>query len=250
LTAVLAAAAEPSAVEAYVVVALIGAVVGAGEIIVRYKDNPVGALCSRPALAYVGLNVASTLAALFFIRAFNAAFGVSGDAKKAWTQILVGGFGATTFFRSAIFLTRHGDTNIGPSALLEAGLAVADRGIDRRRAKARAAVARDLPRMAFEDVHLELVSYCFALMQNVGQEEQAEFARDTVTPLRMSPVNDMAKARALALALMNIVGEDVLVDAVKTVTEPRAAEAAKAKGGAGGAAADAGGEGPLAPAAP
>ena len=208
-----------AAVEDYVVVALIGAAVAAGELTTRYRDAPLRALRSRPALTYIAFNVLATVFALALIRVFGVRFGLEPGSKLRWTQVLIAGFGAMTFFRTSFLVTRIGeqDVGIGPSALLQAGLSVADRGVDRRRARARAeAVRKAMAGVGFEDVYDALPAYCFALMQGVSREEQQDFADRVVAPLKASTMADSAKAFALGLALMNVVGEEVLVAAVET----------------------------------
>jgi len=48
----------------YVAAALLGGLVGAGELSSRYRDAPGRALYTRPALFYILLNIAVSVAAL------------------------------------------------------------------------------------------------------------------------------------------------------------------------------------------
>jgi hypothetical protein len=204
----------------YSVVALIGAAVAAGELITRYRDAPIRALRSRPAVVYIALNVLATTSALALIRLFDVRFGLEPGDELRWTRVLVAGFGAMTILRTSLFITRIGDQDVGlgPSTLLQAGLAVADRGVDRRRAKARAeAVSKAMAGVSFADAYDALPTYCFALMQNVSREEQQDFADRVVAPLKAARMHDSAKAFALGLALMNLVGEEVLAAAAQAV---------------------------------
>jgi hypothetical protein len=129
-------------------VMLLGGVVGASELISRYKDDPGAALRSWPALFYIAINSTASAAALALITA-NGWFGAS-----RWIQILVAGASAMAFFRTSLFVVRAGDRDVGvgPSGFLQIFLAAADRAVDRRRAAARSnAVAEvmkgiDLPR--------------------------------------------------------------------------------------------------------
>lgn len=209
-------------VVSYIAVALIGAGVAAAELASRYRDAPIRALSSRPGLTYAGLNALSSVAALFLIRVFNVKFGGTHGNELMWTRVLVAGFGATTFFRTSLFVARIGnqDVGIGPSTILQTGLSIADRGVDRRRARARAeAVGKAMKGVSFNDTYGSLPAYCFALMQNVPEEEQTQFAHRVVAPLRDSPMDDQAKGRALGLALMNIVGPDVLKAALESLVK-------------------------------
>jgi hypothetical protein len=96
-------------------VALLGAVIGASELISRYKDDPGAALRSWPAVFYIAINSAASVAALGLIRA-NGWFGPS-----QWTQILMAGVSAMAFFRTSLFVVRAGDRDVGvgPSGFLQ-----------------------------------------------------------------------------------------------------------------------------------
>ena len=122
----------------YVLVGALGAAVAIGELVSHYRDAPMRALATFPALLYIGINAGASLGALALIRAFDWKFGMNGtssDADVRWTQTLVAGFGALAFFRSSLFIANIGgqDIGIGPSAFLQSVLDAADRGVDRAR---------------------------------------------------------------------------------------------------------------------
>jgi hypothetical protein len=71
--------------------AALGGVVGASELISRYKDDRGAALKSWPAILYIAVNSAAAAGALGLIRA-NGWFGSS-----RWTQIMMAGIGAMAF---------------------------------------------------------------------------------------------------------------------------------------------------------
>ena len=71
--------------------------------------------------------------------------------------------------------------------------------------------------ISFDLASEALPAYCFALMQNVGEEEQ-KAAGEQVKGLKESTtMNQRAKALSLGLALMNIVGVGVLEVAVENL---------------------------------
>src|SRR3982750_2744912 len=133
---------NPSAdVADYLIVVAIGASVGIGELVARYRDDPTRALGSFPALIYVVLNAAAAAGALALVQAFGWKFGAAdGSSELRWTRVLVAGFGAMALFRSSLFTARVGnqDVGVGPSTFLQVVLTAADRAVDRRRARARA----------------------------------------------------------------------------------------------------------------
>src|SRR5271156_6030968 len=122
-------------------VALLGGVVGASELISRYKDDPFAAIKSFPAGFYIAINGIASLGALRLMQA-NGWF-----ANSPLTQVLMAGISAMAFFRTSLFVVRAGDRDvgIGPSGFLQIFLAAADRAVDRKRAAARSdAVARGM----------------------------------------------------------------------------------------------------------
>ncbi|HEY7059918.1 MAG TPA: hypothetical protein VII06_00455 [Chloroflexota bacterium] len=206
----------------WLIVALFGAFVGIGELVSRYRDAPDRALTTLPALLYTGLNTAAALAALGVIRAFGWTFGVpatpNADALR-WTQVAVAGFGAMALFRSSLFTVRIGeqDVAVGPSSFLQIVLAAADRAVDRLRAQARAAtVCSVMANVSFAKANVALPTLCLALMQNLPKDDQEQFARQ-LAALRSVDMDDRMKTLSLGLALMNVVGEDVLLAAVTSL---------------------------------
>lgn len=205
----------------YFLVALLGAATGCGELMTRYRDAPLRSLKNMSATAYVALNALAGIVGLALLRVFNVDFGLTDSNQLRWTQILVGGLAAMALFRTSLFIAHVGDEDIGmgPSGVLQSLLKVADRGVDRTRAKARAGeVAKAMQSVSFDKAQGPLPPYCFALMQNVTTEEQEAVAQNIVGKLRASTnMSDSTKALALGLALMNIVGDGVLLAAVRSL---------------------------------
>jgi hypothetical protein len=206
----------------YVVVGLLGAAVAIGELVSRYRDEPMRALMTGSALVYVALNAGASLAALAIVRAFDWKFGVAGssaDANVRWTQALVAGFGAIALFRSSLFVLRVGDQDvgIGPSTFLQNVLGAADRGVDRGRANARSKLDGEvMANVSFDKAHQSLPAFALGLMQNVDSEVQAQVGRQ-VDALRTATMPESAKVLLLGLLLMNIVGGEVLRSAVSSL---------------------------------
>ena len=214
----------------YLLVGLFGAVVGASEIVSRYKDAPVEALQTVPGMFYIAINAFAALAAFALILHFNwleAAPATGTDlavpapdpATTLIVQSMIAGFGAMTFFRSSLFTVRVGNTDIevGPAGFLKVILEATDRECDRQRAGPRAAAIRELMReIDFAKARDALPSLCFGLMQNVSQDEQRAFSA-FLADLNASSMDATFKANSLGLALMNIVGERVLEQAIGVI---------------------------------
>jgi len=203
----------------WLIVGLFGGLVGTSELISRYRDAPVRAVLNWWAAFYIALNVAASLGALGLIYAFDWKFGVTGDAVIRWTRVLVASFGAMGLFRSSLLAVRAGDRDIavGPAGFLQIFLAAADRGVDRQRAQSRAAkVAELMKEVDYTKARRALPAFCLALMQSVPPEEQQELEK-ALAVLDQVDVTPSVKSRLLGLELMNVVGEDVLKQAVDSL---------------------------------
>ena len=196
-------------------VLLLGGVVGASELISRYRDDPRTAIKSWPAILYIAINSAASVAALGLIHAYH------WFETSRWTQILMAGVSAMAFFRTSLFVVRAGDRDvgIGPSGFLQIFLTAADRGVDRRQAARRSSAVVD----AMKDVDYTKASralppYCLALMQNVSPEDQQVLER-VLEALDKREAEPSVKALLLGIELMNVVGVDVLTTAVKSLAD-------------------------------
>jgi hypothetical protein len=201
------------------VVASIGLLVGTGELISRYRDAPVRALCSPPALVYVSVNLLAACAAYGLITAFNWSFGAASGDPTRWTRVLVAGFGAMALFRSSLFMVRVGgqDVGIGPSSLLAALLAVADRGVDRGRGTRRAAeVHKLLDGIPWTRARTDLPAICLGLMQNATLVEQDALA-GAIRDIDAGDLDDDIRVLLVGLELLNLAGAGVLGGAAALV---------------------------------
>jgi hypothetical protein len=194
-------------------VAVLGGVIGASELISRYKDAPGAAIKSWPAILYISINSVASVSALGLARV-NGWFGAS-----RWTQILMAGVSAMAFFRTSLFVVRAGDRDVGvgPSGFLQIFLAAADRAVDRKRAAARSdAVAQVMKDVDFTKALKALPPYCVALMQNVSPEDQQVLNR-VLEALDKREGEPSVKALLLGIELINVVGVDVLTTAVSSL---------------------------------
>jgi hypothetical protein len=209
----------------YVVVAALGLLVGAAELVSRYKDAPAGALRSGAAIFYVALNVAASLVALFLIRVFDWKFGVtSGGAALRWTQVAVAGTAAMALFRTSLFTVHAGerDVGVGPGSFLQIFRDAADRATDRLRARARGEqVSKLMEGISYDKASHGLTTYCLALMQNVSDEEQLALTK-SLALLSGADIDPAIKVRILGLNLLNVVGPNVLTAAVNSLRKEMA----------------------------
>jgi hypothetical protein len=204
----------------YAAVAVLGLLVGAGELVSRYKDAPAGALRSGAAMFYMALNVAASVVALALIRVFDWRFGVtSGGAALRWTQVAVAGTAAMALFRTSLFTIHAADRDIGvgPGSFLQIFRDAADRATDRLRARARGEnVSKLMEGISYDKASHGLTTYCLALMQNVPDEEQLALTK-SLALLDAAEIDPAIKVRILGLNLLNVVGPNVLTAAVNSL---------------------------------
>jgi hypothetical protein len=209
-----------AAVLDYGVVAALGLLVGAGELVSRYKDAPAEALRSGAAIFYMALNVAASLIALALIRIFDWKFGLTmGGAALRWTQVGVAGTGAMALFRASLFTVHAGDSDVGvgPGSFLQIFRDAADRATDRQQAWARGdKVSKLMEGISYDKASHGLTTYCLALMQNVADEEQLALTK-SLALLNGADIDPAIKVRILGLNLLNVVGPNVLTAAVESL---------------------------------
>jgi hypothetical protein len=205
-------------VSCYIATLLLGGAIGISELISRYRDAPLRALLTQPASLYIAFNAAAAILALAAVRQFHLLEDKNATdlTNVLILQTVVAGVSAMALFRTSVFTIRVGnsDIGIGPAAFLQILLNAADRACDRTRAKPRAtAVQAIMAGISFQKASVALPTLCFGLMQNVSSDEQGAFS-SAVRQLKDAPMDDAFKGNSLGLALMNLVGENVLRQAV------------------------------------
>jgi hypothetical protein len=200
----------------YIAVAIFGMLVGATELVARYRDKPSAVLRTFPGFVYITVNAVVSLVVLWFLRTGQLGLTMTAVFAPTLNQVLLAGFGSMALFRTSIFTLRVRDTDIaiGPAAVLQVVLGAADRACDRLRAGPRAQRVQKIMRgVSFERAKKALPLHCVALMQNVSTDEQAQM-NQIIAALSSEPMSPEIKSYNLGLVLMNLVGEDVLEEAV------------------------------------
>lgn len=204
--------------------------VGLAELVTRYRSDPIFALQLPLAWLYVGLNVATGAAALLIVRAFGWDFGQTSNVEL-W-RIMVAGFGATAFFRSSLFVTKVGETevNVGPSQVLKSLLDTFDRGIDRECARRLSQVTSPslIGKLDPDRVMSTLPVLCIALMQNFPPSDQAMLAADIGKVRDDGAIKPKAKMNAVIVQLAKHLGVELVSEVLKAsesiLCEPTAQE--------------------------
>jgi hypothetical protein len=195
---------------------VLGALVGAGELVSRFRDEPTRAIASSPGGLYLAVNGAASAFALAALWTFGWNPAPDSVEQTRLLQILAAGFGAMAVFRSSLFKVRIGatDMGVGPVAFLEIMLSAIDGAVDRKRARERAEhVLTIMNGLKFSDLYAALPAFSFALMQSLSSEDKGSIGNQ-INQLAASTMRDEAKVLNLGLLLMNYVGEGVLSEAV------------------------------------
>lgn len=209
----------------YAAVSLIGAMVGATELMSRYPDSPFRAVRNLSGFFYTLLNAIGAVLALYFIQRFNWDFGLTSmmtEVQVELTQTMAAAFGAMSILRSSLFNVRVGDHDlaVGPAAVLQVLLSATDRQVDRMRAEQRSeAIKKAMAGIdSYAQIKIALPTHCMALMQNVSADEEKQI-RQVADNIEKLEIADCLKVLNLGLVLMNIVGDGVLKTAVANVVQ-------------------------------
>jgi hypothetical protein len=204
-------------IELAFVIAL-GAFTGCVELVGRYRDAPARALSTPGGMMYIAVNVVTAVAGLVVLKTVGADFiKETNPYNRAIYEALFAGFGSLTFLRSSIFKVRMDDkdVSIGPAILLDILLAAADRGVDRRRGRDRAAeVVETMKRVSFDKAIITLPSFCSSLMQNFNEQDQQKLTVQVKQLAASKGIDPQVRSLLLGLRLLNMFGGDVLRAAV------------------------------------
>lgn len=186
--------------------------VGLAEIVARYRSEPSFALQRLTAWSYILVNAAAGVGALFLVRAFGWTFGQTGNIDL-WRS-LIAGFGALAIFRSSLFVTKVGETevNVGPSQVLSSILDTFDRAIDRKCAAkiANSITQKELDELDPKRVISTLPVLCLSLMQNFSAADQALLAAALKEIEANEKLSTRAKMRATIVQLAKFLGNELV----------------------------------------
>lgn len=196
----------------YAITGAIAGLVGLAEILARYKSDPLYSLKQPPAWVYVIVNAGAGVLALVLVRAFGWTFGQTTNVTL-W-RILVAGFGAVALFRSSLFVTKVGgsDVNVGPSLVLQAILDTFDRYVDRKSAReiSKILTANELTGLNPAAVMTVLPVLCLTLMQNFSSSDQALLGAALNAIQTDDALGSDAKMRAVVIQLAKYLGPDLV----------------------------------------
>ena len=194
----------------YLVLSLtFGALVGASDIISRYRDEPYRAIFSPPGRIYMSLNGLISLATYALLVKYRTNVLPALKDDNLLTSV-VAGFGAMMFMRSKLFNFRtEGGENfsVGPDAVLSTFLSSVNRRVDRFLSAIRQemvyeeAIAVLNPQNAPKFLEIYLTAY-----QSIPDAEKKELADDIKAVLDRTDLDHQLKLMAISFGFLNIGG--------------------------------------------
>jgi hypothetical protein len=168
----------------------------------------------------MAVNALVAAGALWLIRLYGSALVLGADADpqaRRWTQVFVAGLGAMALFRSSLFIFgKEGDeVSIGPNAVLRILLNAIDKEVDRFRGQQRAqSVKGIMENIDYEDAIQDLTVMSKALMQNLSEDDSKKIDEAKKKFEILTDIDAGTRKYLLGLHLMDVVGEDVLRQAI------------------------------------
>lgn len=210
----------------YLIVVVLGSLVGSVELISRYRDEPFQTIKTWPGIVYMLLNGLVAAIVLWMIRLFGWDFMPTNIENPSpvitrWTQVIISGLGAMALFRSSFLNLGMGESQsaVGPSAVLDVLLNTVDNEVDRYRALKRAKVVRNLLENIPYAAEEEITKMGIQLMQNIDETAVKQITREKDV-VKIFKVDDEAKMYMIGLILMNHLGPDVLQHAIQVLGGP------------------------------
>ena len=188
--------------------ALCGVLVGASEIMARYRDEPFrAAFWCGAGLVYLSLNAIISVIAYYFLCAYGDKI-LIGLKDDNLLRSIVAGFGGMIILRSKLFnfKTEAGeDYAFGPDAVLSVFLKSIDRGIDRARSAQRLSlVARHIDLIEDPEAAPDLFITSLASFQNLTDSDKQDIV-EIIKDLRLK--DPKLKLMALSFGFLNIGGQ-------------------------------------------
>ena len=199
-----------------VLTAFFGCLLGASEIISRYRDEPMKAVFNVYGATYLVTNASISLAAFMLLARYHDTLVPSAVPRNdGILMAIVAGFGAMVILRSKLFLYHSGDGKeipIGPDLVADRMLKVIDRKIDRQRAAARELLVFDLMHKYTKyGVTSEFFRISLGSFQNLSEEEKVDY-KQKAEQLEKLPLSETLKVMALGFLFLDLSGEANLRD--------------------------------------
>lgn len=200
---------------AYLVAALLGALVGMVEIMQRYRAEPFAAMNNRWGISYVVFNGAVALAGLYVVVLSEQLTAATAPADMlGWAA--AAGFGSAALLRAKLMnvqLSEGKEVALGPELLVQTFLSAIDSQIDRHQGARRSKTVSQLfGEVDFEKAKVRLPIFIFQALQTVKEEDTQRLMQRVAEVDAMETLPAPDKALQLGFYLLDLVGEAFLTD--------------------------------------
>ncbi|MDY3554716.1 hypothetical protein R5W24_003845 [Gemmata sp. JC717] len=187
----------------------LGTLVGASEIISRYRDEPGAALLCLHGLIYLIINGIISGAAYKLLRHYSDSL-IPAIKNDHLLTAIVAGFGAMIVMRSKLFSFRSSSGEefaVGPDAVISIFLKSVDRAIDRWRSVSRQRLVFQLTQgIEYSPRVPSFFKASIAAYQNLTDSEKTEL-KEIIEGVESGQIEDQLKFVAMAFGFLNISGE-------------------------------------------
>jgi hypothetical protein len=192
--------------------ALLGGVIGAAELVARYRDKPSSAVFSPSGLLYVFVNASASMLALVAVEATGWRFGLPlgvPPVSEYVVRVMAAGLGAAALFRTSFTLAQDKGISFGPISILHGMLKIVDAALERKRALSRLS-HNDLAGLSFVRAHAALAELCCHALQRFDLAEAQRLGELAADLRAREDLTDADKLDCFGLELSRLVGERAL----------------------------------------
>lgn len=192
--------------------ALLGGVIGAAELVARYRDKPSSAVFSPSGLLYVFVNASASMLALVAVEATGWRFGLPHGVpavSEYVVRVMAAGLGAAALFRTSFTLAQDKGISFGPISILHGMLKIVDAALERKRALSRLS-HNDLAGLSFVRDHAALAELCCHALQRFDLAEAQRLGELAADLRAREDLTDADKLDCFGLELSRLVGERAL----------------------------------------
>lgn len=193
----------------YLLVAIIGGVVGAAEIMNTHRSDPFAAIQNRFSGFYIVINAAASIITLYLIDNTTIVKLPSfSPASQSAIEVIAAGCGAMVILRVGISVQTSGNSLIiSLGALLQPLLRAADGEVDRERAYKNSIIVKEVMHGLPLQLALQsLPSMCISSLRKAPEQEVRDLGV-LVGSLEKQDGPDEIKLLSLGNALIHIAGE-------------------------------------------
>lgn len=208
-----------AAILPYVLSSLLGALFGLGELLSRHRDSPFSAVSNPNAIAYIAINALVSALVLYLIQELGlVTFADQPEKARTIYQVLAAGIGGIAILRVGFSVSVSGEKlSLSFAALTDPLLQATNDAVDRAQARNKLEVIQSMVAdLECELAVRELPPICLSLMRNVSKDD-ADQLGELVSTVVLQNVAEQTKLLNVMSALLDIVGESVLQEAVNSL---------------------------------